>query len=94
MDQVRAISAQLGEGLAPCRVLPGVADVRVKGAIGVVELTEMRDLAGLKRRLVEQGVWIRPFGRIIYLTPAFMIDRLDADRLCAAIHQTLGDMAG
>ena len=85
LDQVKAISQRLAEGLSPCAGLPGVADVRVKGAIGVVELEQMTDLAGLKRRLVELGVWIRPFGHIIYLTPSFTIEPTDIDRLTGAI---------
>jgi adenosylmethionine-8-amino-7-oxononanoate aminotransferase len=89
LEQVKALSGALAEGLKPCAVLPGVADVRVKGAIGVVELERMDDLAGLRRRLVERGVWVRPFGKITYLTPAYTIDRLDTDRLCEAIHGAL-----
>ncbi len=64
---------RLLQGLAPCRGLSHVADVRVKGAIGVVELANAFDLEAAKRRFVELGVFIRPFGRIIYLTPAFTI---------------------
>ena len=63
------------EGLAPCRGLPGVKDVRVKGAIGVVELERIDDLDALRARFVEEGVFIRPFGNVVYLTPAFT-DRL------------------
>jgi adenosylmethionine-8-amino-7-oxononanoate aminotransferase len=85
LEQVQAITAWLEEGLDPCAVLPGVAEVRVRGAIGVVELERMDDLAGMKRRLVELGVWIRPFGRIVYLTPAFTIEPDDIDQLCEAI---------
>ena len=59
--------------LAPCRDLPGVVDVRVKGAIGVVELDRIDDPDALRQRFVAEGVWIRPFGRIVYLTPAFTI---------------------
>jgi adenosylmethionine-8-amino-7-oxononanoate aminotransferase len=73
LDQVAEISTRLAEGLEPCRDLAGVRDVRVKGAIGVVELDAIADLNALKRAFVEAGVFIRPFGRIVYLTPAFTI---------------------
>ena len=53
--------------------LPAVKDVRVKGAIGVVELERIGDLDGLRARFVEEGVFVRPFGSIVYLTPAFTI---------------------
>ncbi len=93
LAQVSAIQQGLEAGLAPCRSLPGVRDVRVKGAIGVVELEAGADLNDLKRRLLAQDVWIRPFGRIIYLTPAFTISREDLDRLTAAIVRVLHEIA-
>jgi adenosylmethionine-8-amino-7-oxononanoate aminotransferase len=71
--QVAGISSALSEGLSPCRGLPGVKDVRVKGAVGVVEMARIADLGGLRARFVQEGVFIRPFGNVIYLTPAFTI---------------------
>jgi adenosylmethionine---8-amino-7-oxononanoate aminotransferase len=73
LKQVAAISAELEGGLAPCRSLSGVKDVRVQGAIGVVEMARIADLDALRARFVEQGVFVRPFGNVIYLTPAFTI---------------------
>jgi adenosylmethionine-8-amino-7-oxononanoate aminotransferase len=73
LHQVAAIASALLQGLAPCRSMPGVKDVRVKGAIGVVEMEHIDDLDALRARFVEQGVFVRPFGTIIYLTPAFSI---------------------
>jgi len=73
LQQVAAIASALLQGLAPCRSMPGVKDVRVKGAIGVVEMEHIDDLDALRARFVEQGVFVRPFGTIIYLTPAFSI---------------------
>ena len=55
--------------LGPCRSLPGVKDVRMLGAIGVVELDQNRGLPCVRARFVEEGVFIRPFGNVIYLTP-------------------------
>jgi adenosylmethionine-8-amino-7-oxononanoate aminotransferase len=73
LQQVATISSALLQGLAPCRSMPGVKDVRVKGAIGVIEMERIDDLDALRARFVGQGVFVRPFGNIIYLTPAFTI---------------------
>jgi adenosylmethionine-8-amino-7-oxononanoate aminotransferase len=73
LRQVANIALALEQGLAPCRGLPGVKDVRVKGAIGVVELERIDHLESLRARFVAEGVFVRPFGSIIYLTPAFTI---------------------
>jgi adenosylmethionine-8-amino-7-oxononanoate aminotransferase len=93
LAQVSKISAQLASGLEPCRDFPGVRDVRVKGAIGVVELEKISDLNDLKRRFVEAGVWVRPFGRIVYLTPAFTIEEADLARLTSSIVSVLKDIS-
>lgn len=89
LRQVAAISHALEEGLAPCRGYPDVRDVRVLGAIGVVELKRINDLNGLKARLLDQGVWVRPFGTIVYLTPAFTMSRDDVNRLTSAVSTVL-----
>src|SRR5690606_2092525 len=81
LNQVKAISAQLTRELEPARDLPGVKDVRVKGAIGVIELEAIHDMNGMKRRFVEEGVWIRPFGNIVYTTPPLVIGAEDLARL-------------
>lgn len=73
LAQVAAIEGVLRARLMPLAALPWVADVRVLGAIGVVELRQVDDREALKRRFAEAGVWIRPFGRIAYVTPAFTI---------------------
>jgi adenosylmethionine-8-amino-7-oxononanoate aminotransferase len=73
LEQVSAISAALARGLAPCHDLPRVNDVRVKGAIGVVELDRIDDLDALRRCFIDEGVFVRPFGSVVYLTPAFTI---------------------
>jgi adenosylmethionine-8-amino-7-oxononanoate aminotransferase len=85
LDQVAMISSALSAGLEPCRDLRGVQDVRVKGAIGVVEMLHIGDLEALRARFVEEGVFIRPFGNVIYLTPAFTIEADDLARLTGAI---------
>lgn len=89
LTQATAISAQLAAGLAPCRDLPGVVDVRVLGAIGVVELAEIKNPAALRMGLVAQGVWVRPFRNILYLTPALTISADELSALCGAIFKVL-----
>jgi adenosylmethionine---8-amino-7-oxononanoate aminotransferase len=84
-DQVRSIEAGLHTGLEPCRSLPHVVDVRVKGAIGVVQLEENVDVYSLRPRFVEQGVWIRPFKDIVYLMPPLVIDGAELDTLTRAV---------
>lgn len=73
LEQVAAIAIALEQGLAPCRGLPGVKDVRSRGAIGVVELQCIVDLNALRERFIAEGVFVRPLGNVIYLTPAFTI---------------------
>ncbi len=88
LEQVAHIEAALEEGLEPCRKLPGVRDVRVRGAIGVVQLERAPGAAGLdalRRRLVDEGVWVRPFGDVVYLMPPFVIDDDELERLVRAV---------
>ncbi|WGJ16666.1 adenosylmethionine--8-amino-7-oxononanoate transaminase [Methylocapsa sp. D3K7] len=89
LAQVAAIESVLARELEPARACPHVRDVRVKGAIGVVELDRIDDLGGLKRRFVEAGVFVRPFRNIVYLTPAFTIDEDDLHRLTSAVVSVL-----
>jgi adenosylmethionine-8-amino-7-oxononanoate aminotransferase len=93
LAQVAAIEAGLRQGLAPCRGPSGVADVRVKGAIGAVELAEAPDPRRLRDRFVAAGVWVRPLGRVVYLTPPFTIERRDLDRLTDAVVAAVADRA-
>ncbi len=89
MNQVANIAAALERGLAPCRGLPGVKDVRVKGAIGVVELDHIRDLDVIRSYFVEHGVFVRPIGNVIYLTPAFTISADELKTLTDAVIKTV-----
>ena len=83
--RVSAIEAQLADELAALADHPGVQDVRVLGAIGVVQTRKPVDVAAIQRVFVDAGVWIRPFNDLIYLMPPFVIDREDLTRLTVAI---------
>ena len=85
LAQARRIEARLAEGLAGLRGRPGVSDVRVLGAIGAVQLERTQDLTALKQRLLNAGVWVRPFADVIYLTPALTITGGELDHLIDAV---------
>ncbi|MGE5155716.1 MAG: adenosylmethionine--8-amino-7-oxononanoate transaminase [Bdellovibrio bacteriovorus] len=91
---IARIERALDAGLASCRGLPGVADVRVLGAIGVVELEGPVEMRSLQRRFVELGVWIRPFGRLIYLMPPYIVSDAELAQLCLAVRTVLSDPVG
>lgn len=84
-DRIRAIEAQLNEELAPCRDYPTVEAVRVLGGIGVVELKKSVDMAAAQRHFVQNGVWIRPFGRLAYLMPPYCIEPGDLNQLTTVL---------
>lgn len=83
--QVAAIEQQLKLELEPCRLSPYVADVRVLGAIGVVEMKQNVDVAAMQKAFVEQGVWIRPFGKLLYIMPPYVIGRAQLSKLTSAL---------
>ncbi len=95
LEQVKAIETHMARALEPCRGMKGawgeVADVRVRGAIGVVEMKVIQDMNGLRARFVEEGCWIRPFGNIVYLMPAFTIGGDDLKRLTDTVVKVLGE---
>ncbi|MEA2315752.1 MAG: adenosylmethionine---8-amino-7-oxononanoate aminotransferase [Solirubrobacteraceae bacterium] len=84
-SRVRAIEQRLNDGLAPARELDGVSDVRVLGAIGVIELDAPVDIAAATDAAVERGVWLRPFGKLVYAMPPYVIDEQDLARVTDAM---------
>jgi adenosylmethionine-8-amino-7-oxononanoate aminotransferase len=84
-EQVPAIERGLRDGLAPARELPGVEDVRVLGAIGVVQLERPVEMAAATEAAVSHGVWLRPFRDLIYTMPPYVIDEQDLARVCEAM---------
>jgi adenosylmethionine-8-amino-7-oxononanoate aminotransferase len=89
LRQVAAIGGQLREELARCRRAPGVRDVRVEGAVGVVQMDSPVDPARLRARFVEKGLWIKPFADVIYLTPPLVIPGQELSGLTSAIAEVL-----
>jgi len=89
--KVMAIASQIREELALCRELPVVADVRNIGAIGVVETKASVPMAWIQERFVEKGVWIRPFGRLVYIMPPYIISDDQLSTLTSAIYDVLNE---
>lgn len=86
--QVVAIAEHLESALEPCRDVDGVVDVRVRGALGVVELASLgsvEDMYWIRRRFVEEGCWVRPFGNVVYLMPAFTMSPEDLAHLTRTV---------
>jgi adenosylmethionine-8-amino-7-oxononanoate aminotransferase len=94
LQQAADIARGLESGLAPCRTAAGVKDVRVRGAIGVVELHHIGDLDALRGRFVQEGVFVRPFGSVVYLTPALTIAPDELAILTTAVVNVVREGAG
>jgi adenosylmethionine-8-amino-7-oxononanoate aminotransferase len=91
-QRIAAIEQGLKEGLEPCNQLNSVSDVRVLGAIGVVELHQPVDMKTIQPMFVEAGVWVRPFGRLVYLMPPYTINEQDLEVLTGAVYQVLSSL--
>ncbi len=87
--RVGSISEQLKTELEACRTLPAVADVRVLGAIGVLELHAPVDMSVVQPAFVERGVWIRPFGELVYTMPPYITESQDLSRITGAMYQVV-----
>lgn len=89
---VKEIEQALTQGLAPAASLPNVADVRTLGAIGVIELHEPVDMRRVQPMFVERGIWIRPFGKLVYTMPPYIMSQDDIAELCAAMVDVVADL--
>ncbi len=90
-ERVAGLGRALERGLAPARALANVHDVRVFGGIGVIEMHEPADMTWMQPRLVERGVWVRPFGRLLYVMPAYIMEDSDLDTLTSAMVETVAE---
>ncbi|WP_417320354.1 adenosylmethionine--8-amino-7-oxononanoate transaminase [Emcibacter sp.] len=89
LERVKQIEGHLTQSFAQFRDRPGVVDVRVKGAIAVIQMEKIDDPANLREEFVKEGVWIRPFGDVIYVTPPFNIESREISALTDAIDNVL-----
>ncbi len=91
LNRIKEIESILKRELAPATVIPSVADVRVMGAIGVIEMKESVELSRIQPMLVEHGVWLRPFGKLVYTMPPYIISDEQLTQLCKMIITVLQD---
>ena len=91
LPRIAEIEHKLRTLLAPAAALPQVAEVRVLGAIGVIEMRQRVDMARMQRRFVEEGVWIRPFGRLVYIMPPYIIKDHELERLVQAMVRVVAE---
>lgn len=84
LQRAKSMESELSQLLEPCREIDGVIDVRAKGAVGVVQVRRLHHLERLRDRIVEEGIWLRPFGDMIYMTPALSMTAEELRTLCEA----------
>jgi adenosylmethionine-8-amino-7-oxononanoate aminotransferase len=89
-QRVAQIEQGLRQWLSPCEQMHQVAEVRCLGAIGVVEMKQPVNMIEITRQFVEAGVWVRPFGKLVYLMPAYVIGDEELERLCQSVVAVVG----
>ena len=90
--RVQSIEQQLNESLKPCADMPQVEDVRVLGSIGVIEMKQPVDMERIQKMLVEKGIWLRPFGKLVYTMPPYIMESDDLKTLTGAMVETIGEL--
>jgi adenosylmethionine-8-amino-7-oxononanoate aminotransferase len=93
-QRVEQIELQLKQWLSPCAELPQVAEVRCLGAIGVIEMKQAVDMATIVRQFVDAGIWVRPFGKLVYLMPAYVISASELEQLCTSLIEIVARQPG
>lgn len=83
--RIPQIRARMENGFAPCRSMKHVADVRTLGAIGVIEMKNPVEMEKIQHQFVERGIWVRPFGKLVYIMPPYVISDDDLDKLTSVI---------
>lgn len=92
-QRIKHIEQKLAEGLAPARDMPAVCDVRVLGAIGVIELHQAVDMHTMPAAFVSRGVWVRPFGKLVYVMPPYVIGDDELRQLTRAMVDVVETLA-
>ena len=93
-QRVNQIELQLKQLLSPCAELSQVAEVRCLGAIGVIEMKQAVDMRSIMRQFVDAGIWVRPFGKLVYLMPPYIISTQELKQLCTSLIEIVARQPG